>query len=279
MDRRLTASNGRVAAAHLDGIVRADTFTEGKWMKVGQPIVPLLRAPDGAMDLQMVFGQAFCVLEVRDGFAFGYTQHDGYCGYLDARQLMELQEATHIVAIPRTYGKATPELKKYETIVPFYFGARVRVLADKDGWSEVATSGGKSLWLPSRHIRPNDWRAPDLAAVAEAFLHAPYLWGGNTVAGIDCSALVQVAMLASGTACPRDSDMQEAALGGDLGPDADLKRGDLIFWKGHVGMMVDDQILIHANAFHMAVAVEPLSEAAARIEVAGDGPVTMRKRL
>jgi cell wall-associated NlpC family hydrolase len=130
--------------------------------------------------------------------------------------------------------------------------------------------------VPRAHLAPV---AGDFVAQAERFLGAPYLWGGRSARGIDCSALVQLALLAAGREAPRDSDMQAALLGTELPARAALRRGDLVFWKGHVGIMRDRDTLIHANAHHMAVAAEPFGPAAARIAAAGGGPVTGRRRL
>ena len=116
----------------------------------------------------------------------------------------------------------------------------------------------------------------DAAGVALRFLGAPYLWGGRESLGLDCSGLVQQALAACGKACPRDTDMQ-AGIGVAVAP-GDLARGDLVFWKGHVGMMLDAERMVHANGHHMATVVEPLAEAIARIEAAGYGPPTAYRR-
>lgn len=281
-DRRLLRSNGRVADISLRGKVEAEAFVSGTWMQAVLPISPLCAAPAGAMDLQLVFGQRFCVLEMRDGHAFGFTAHDGYCGYVPAAALGPLVEATHRVAVPQSYGKATADLKKTEPVMPFYMNAEVAVAKVAGDWSAAkwsdASGADRTAWLPSVHLAPVGEVASDPVRVAEMFLHAPYLWAGNTAAGIDCSALVQAGYLAAGLACPRDSDQQCAGIGRQLAPDAPLQRGDLVFWTGHVGLMLDGERLLHANAHHMAVAIEPLADAAARIEGNGDGPITAHKR-
>jgi cell wall-associated NlpC family hydrolase len=127
-------------------------------------------------------------------------------------------------------------------------------------------------FLPARHLLPIEAKAPDLVAVAELFVGTPYLWGGKTSHGLDCSGLVQVALTAAGIACPRDSHMQEGALGTSLawsGDVAALRRADLIFWPGHVAIVRDGTTIVHANAHHMAVAVEPTADAIARIRAGG----------
>ena len=133
--------------------------------------------------------------------------------------------------------------------------------------------------VPVQHVEPVHHLVDDVTHVIERFLGIPYLWGGNSTRGMDCSGAVQLALEAAGRPCPRDTDMQEAALGHALPDDAPLKRGDLIFWKGHVGVMRDAAALIHANAHHMAVASEPLDGAVRRIRANGGGPVTSRRRI
>ena len=155
--------------------------------------------------------------------------------------------------------------------------AQLFCLGDRHRGRLVALASGGYVF--SRHLAGPDEHAADFVAVAEQFCNVPYLWGGRTFAGLDCSGLVQTAMLAAGSACPRDSDMMEASLGTAL-PADDLKalrRGDLVFWKGHVGIMVDEMRLLHANAHHLRVEIEPLAEAVARIAAAGS-PVTSLRR-
>ena len=155
------------------------------------------------------------------------------------------------------------------------FGARVVVEDERDGYCRL----DGDLWMPAPQLRPIDEPEPDWVAVAERFIGVPYVWGGRSSSGIDCSALIQLALQAAGAECPRDSDMQEQALGSTLADDETLKRGDLIFWRGHAGIMADHETLLHANAHHMAVATEPLGPAVSRIMAAGDGAVTRRVRL
>ena len=140
----------------------------------------------------------------------------------------------------------------------------------------VLASGG---CMPARHLAALETKEPDFVAIAERFIEVPYLWGGKTSLGLECSGLVQVALAAAGTACPRDSDMQERALATATAPDrlTDLRRGDLVFWNGHVAILRDEQTLVHANAFHMAVAVEPVAEAIRRIAAAGSRITGVRR--
>ncbi|MEM6409789.1 MAG: NlpC/P60 family protein, partial [Pseudomonadota bacterium] len=159
--------------------------------------------------------------------------------------------------------------------VAIFFGSKVRVIAERPDYLRIHTGH----FIPRAHLQPLKARYVDPVGVADLFLGSPYLWAGISRWGIDCSGLIQMALLACGIVCPRDSDQQEAALGRQIGPGEPLRRGDLVFWKGHVGFMASDRMLLHANAHHMAVAYEPLREAAARIEAKGDGPITSRRRL
>jgi cell wall-associated NlpC family hydrolase len=175
----------------------------------------------------------------------------------------------------RTLAFPAPSIK-LPPIEALPFGARI-VINGVDGRMAITST---NTYVPAAHLTPIDEYETDFVAVAERFLGAPYLWGGKTVLGLDCSGLVQVALTACGVACPRDSDMQEAALGKAVTADAysDLRRGDLMFWKGHVAIVRDRATLLHANAFHMAVAIEPIADAIKRIGESGSD-VTMVKRL
>lgn len=273
-DPRQTASNGRVAHATLQGHLEAETFVEGTWQMVQQPMANMLTRPGGKRTSQLLFGERFLSLETRDGFCFGQAARDGYCGYVAASALGDVREATHWVAAPATHLYPRAKLK-VPPEVSVFFGSEVQVVAEREDYLRIHTGH----FIPRPHLQPLKARYGDPVGVADLFLGSPYLWGGNSRWGIDCSGLVQVALLSCGRKCPRDSDQQLAALGRELGRDEQHARGDLIFWDGHVGFMANDQILLHANAHHMAVAYEPLSEAAARIESSGGGPITARRRL
>ncbi len=284
MDRRRTAFNGRVAAAHLKGKVEAERFVEGEPHTIGAAIADLRDKPNGSRDRQLVRGETFIGLDVVDGWVYGYAERDGYAGWVDAVDFAgaSSQPVTHKVSVAQTYGKSTPGLKEMGRIAPLSFGVRLTVLEDVGGWARVAWSRGtipRDLYVPSGHLSVVDHLDEDPVDIAERLLGTPYLWGGNSSFGTDCSGLVQMACLACGIACPGDADMQEEELGAHLPDGAPLRRGDLLFWKGHVAWMANADTLIHANAHHMATAYEPLDAALARIEAQGDGPVTSRKRL
>lgn len=273
-DRRLLPANDRVAHISLEGQVEAERFVKGRWMMMQQPIVNLSDTPRGARASQLLFGERFLVLDTDDGFAFGQSERDGYCGYVLSGALTAAEDATHWVVAPATHLYPKPDVKAPPD-VSLFFGAQVTVKGERDGFQRIQTGH----FIPSQHLMPLKARFGDPVGIADLFLGTPYLWGGSSRWGLDCSGLVQSALIACGIDCPRDSDQQEAMPGEELSEDAPLKRGDLIFWKGHVGFVANTDTLLHANAHHMAVAYEPLTEAITRIGKKELGAVTLRKRL
>lgn len=273
-DPRITPANDRVA--HVSVAVHHPDRepVEGVARAVAVPLADLRQNPEGARDRQAAMGEGFLALEDRDGWTFGTLMRDGYVGWIQTAKLGEPVKATHVVAVRGTHLYPMPDIKR-EPVAALPFGARVRIVAETDRFME--TSGGAFLSRP--HLRPVDQPFGDPVAVAQLFLGTPYLWGGNSGTGIDCSGLVQAALLAAGLPCPGDSDLQEASVGEPLAPDVPPERGDLYFWRGHVALAVDGQTLIHANAHHMAVAQEPIDAAIARIASQSGGPVTSRRRI
>ncbi|TCP60070.1 cell wall-associated NlpC family hydrolase [Rhodovulum bhavnagarense] len=273
-DRRNSFANGRVAAADLRGQVTADQFVDPVMHRVTLPLTDLRAAPDGARDRQLVLGEGVEVLEFREGHAFGRAIRDGYVGYVPAAALSaDVPDPTHIVAVPASHAYSAPNLKSPE-ICALSFGARLRVVSASGAFFETA----QGWFLPKPHLRPANAPFADPVTVAQMFFGAPYLWGGNSIWGLDCSALVQMAHLACHRPCPGDSDQQARDLGNALPEGTPPARGDLLFWKGHVALVVDPEVMIHANAHTMSVAYERIPEAIARIEAQGDGPVTAHKR-
>ncbi|NVN87639.1 MAG: C40 family peptidase [Rhodopseudomonas sp.] len=278
-DRRLTPARPDLAAKYLEGKVAATRFVSGEEFEVFDGIAPLRREPfSGAMlDTQALHGERVTVYDRNDeGWAWGQLVSDGYVGWLpDIALYKPGAEPTHKVTALRTFAFPGPSIKlpPADTLP---LGARIAVVRD-DGVFAITANG---QYIPSRHVGELDSFENDFVAVAERFVGTPYLWGGKTSLGIDCSGLVQIALNASGTGCPRDSDMQEGALGRALPVSelSTLRRGDLMFWKGHVAIVRDAVTIVHANAHHMATAIEHTAAAIARIKAAGSD-VTSIKRL
>lgn len=272
-DRRLTPANGRVAAAHLRGQVDADAIVDGEDATIWQVVVDLCASPQGKRDRQVLLGAAVRVFERRDGWAFVQAKRDGYVGYVPLAALTDAQAPTHRVATLATHAYATESFKSKD-LLHLPFGAEVVVTDERHKMFETPHG-----FIPKKHLRPLAQVFQDPATVAQQFFGTPYLWGGNSSRGIDCSGLVQASYHACGHLCAGDSDMQQDTLGTPLPDDAVLMRGDLVFWKGHVAMMVDAETMIHANAHHMAVVYEGLAQATLRIRAQGDGDITARRRV
>lgn len=282
-DRRRLRFNGEVAHELLRGQVAAARFTEGELARVIVERTPILAAPEpGPRERELVLGEGFVVLDRRGGMAFGFAARDGYVGWIEAGALQPGGPApSHRIARRHSYAKATPALRTRDEAMWLSFGAQVAVTAAEGPWRRItlgADAAARHLWVPAAHLAPVGSRESDPVAVAELLLGTPYLWGGNSSFGIDCSGLVQVACLACGIPCPGDSDQQAEELGREIAADEPPQRGDLLFWTGHVAWVAGANRLLHANAHHMAVACEPMDAALARIAAQGDGQVIRRRR-
>jgi len=270
---RLRLARPGLAAASLEGIVPAERYAPTQPMRVAAVVAPVFRAPDPASERldELVHGEIFQGLETGGGFVWGQAARDGYVGFAPADALAPLAAPpTHRVAAIRTYAFAEPSIKAAAS-GPFSLNALVAIEAEQGPFSRSVDGA----WFWSAHLAPIGVFETDPVAIAERFLGAPYLWGGRTSVGLDCSGLIQQSLYACGRASPRDADLQLAAAR-QIGP-ADAGRGDLAGWVGHIGMLVDEARLIHANSHHMAVAVEPLDAAIARMEAAGRGPTVFRR--
>lgn len=269
-DRRLTAARPDLADIRLKGRVEAASFVAGRAARIAAPLVDMRRAPkaDAGLDTQLLRGAGVSVFDVAGGWAWVQADHDGYVGYVEAAALAEgTTTPTHVVSAPRTFLYPGPDMKLPRTAA-LSLGSTVAVAdwAETRGTRYAVLDTGESVF--AGHIALVGSAVPDFVSVAESLLGTPYLWGGVSAFGIDCSGLVQISMRMAGRVALRDSDQQAATLGEPFDPGADLsglRRGDLVFWKGHVGIMTDAATLIHANGHTMNVALEPLAAAVERI--------------
>jgi hypothetical protein len=274
LDQRLILARDEIAARSLEGTVVAERYVDTSARQAIVPFTAIRRTPSlaGEQVDQVLFGERFDVLDERDGWAFGQARRDGYVGYVEAAALgAPGLEATHTVRALRTYGFSGPSIK---TAPVGLYSMNALVTAEGREGRFIRTGGG---WFVEEHLGPVGQSAPDFVAVAEQFAGTPYLWGGRQSLGLDCSGLVQQALYATGHDCPRDSD-QQAALGQPVPPDQ-LRRGDLVFWRGHVAIMLNATDIIHANGNRMGVTTEPLAEAIARTIATGGGEPTAYRRL
>lgn len=268
-DPRLTPARPDLADAALKDRIPALRYVDADLRRIRVPVAPIRREPIGnaPLDTEALFGEQVRVLEDdAEGWSWVQLSADGYVGYTPTNGLASPGDPpTHRVAAPRTFlfPGADIKLPPYDALC---FGSRVSVRALRGAFA--ATLDG---FIHAGHLAPLDATESDFVAVAGRFLRVPYLWGGRSALGLDCSGLVQTALAACGIAAPRDSDMQEKSLGTavEVGPDGPFQRGDLLFWPGHVAIAEDSDTLLHANAFHMQVAREPLFPALKRIAEAG----------
>ena len=233
---------------------------------------PLRAAPsrDAVAVSEVLRGECFAVVDASGDWAWGYTRHDGYVGYVELSALGETCGASHVVATPAALIFAAPDIKA-PVLGRLPMGARMA--AHEDGAFVAIAEGG---FVHVRHVAPIDIPAEDFVAVAAQLTGTPYRWGGRSGDGIDCSGLVQLALGFAGISAPRDSD-QQAALGSALDDGAPRQRGDLVFLPGHVGIMASDTALLHANAHWMRVVTEPLADVLARQPK--DGGITATRRM
>jgi cell wall-associated NlpC family hydrolase len=268
-DPRRHAYRGDLASEALRGRIEARRFVKGEPRQVVAPSLPLRREPrfDATLDTEALRGETLTVYDESEGWAWVQLSRDGYVGYMPSEGLTRRMIApTHRISALRTYVYPEPDAKTPPLAL---LSMNAGITAQRDEGKFLALGGGG--YVAAIHAAPIGAPSPDFVAVAEAFLGTPYLWGGRTSIGLDCSGLVQLALEAAGHAAPRDADMQAQELGAaiDWRPGAALRRGDFVFWEGHVGIMTSPADFLHANAFHMAVAAEPFAHARDRIKAAG----------
>lgn len=265
-DRRLNAYRPDLAEATLEGAVTAERYVTGTPARVAVPVAALRPRPNEAagIDTQVLFGERVRVLDRADGWAWVKSDFDSYVGYLPETALdMAVTPATHVVAVPRTFAYCGADLRTPAAFA-LSIGSRLTVVGESEtrGTRYFTLEGGQSV-VAGHCLPAGETAGDDYVAIAGRFLETPYLWGGRSGFGLDCSALVQLSMMMAGRSVPRDSDMQAAGLGTPIEHGA-LRRGDLVFWKGHVAIMEDEATIIHANGHTMSVAREPLAAAIER---------------
>lgn len=278
LERRRNVFRPDLADARLKGVVEAERYVEGRAAVCVAPTAPYRDNPDPqeAYSASLIMGENVRVFEEQDGWAWVQSERDEYVGYVPASAVGDVGAApTHRVRVARAHRYPRPEFKAPLGGWAPLGGALALTGRTAGRFAETADGD----WVVADHLLEIGVQEADWTAVAQRLLGAPYLWGGETVEGVDCSGMVQIALEQAGIPCPRDSDMQERELGRALSAGAPLQRGDLVFWKGHVGLMLDAETLLHANAGAMLCAPENLKATIARVEAAGEGPPTAFKRL
>jgi len=274
-DPRLLPARDGIAAEHLKGVIAAARYSPGTRKVVTAGAAAMRKGPDssGEQVNQALFGESFTVYDEQEGWAWGQLAADHYVGWIRADELGPAIVPTHRLSVLRSFLFEAPNLRA-APLKAVSMNALLTLGESEGGFTRVLKAGGVQGWIFGRHVSLLGDFEPDFVDVATRFVGSPYLWGGRESAGIDCSGLVQVSLQATGKAPLRDSDMQEKTLGEAVTPDAEysnLKRGDLVFWRGHVGIMESASMLLHASARDLHVEIEPLAEAIARIRpIAGE---------
>ena len=273
-DPRVTLARGDLAARELEALVAADRYADRRRYVCAKPAAGLLREPDAGAEQvdQLLCGEGFDVVDEQGGYAWGQARRDGYVGFVELSALKPADRTPNMkLSALRSYAFEAPSIKS-RALGPYSLGSLLDIEEREGRFARAAGIG----WFVEDHLAEIGVFETDPAAVALRYLGTPYLWGGRESLGLDCSGLTLQAFGACGIALPRDTDQQ--ALGGRAVAQGELARGDLVFWKGHVAVMLDGETIVHANAHHMATATEPLSATRARYVAAGVGEPTAFRR-
>jgi len=279
MDPRLTPARQDLAAEYLRGEFKAERYVSGKKYQIIESAAPLRKQPrpDARLDTQALFGEIMTVYDEHEGWVWGQLESDDYVGYLPHNALSaQISKPTHRVTVLRTFIYPEPDIKS-PPLDLLSMGSQLSVTSEVEKFIQLNTGG----FIYSSHVAPVGEYESDYVEVAEKFAGTPYLWGGKTSLGLDCSGLVHLSLSACGKSVPRDSDMMQGYLGEKLPHEPDLsglERGDLVFWQGHIAIMCDNKTIIHTNGYHMNTVIEPLEVARDRISNLY-GEITEIKRM